>query len=419
VFSWSIRALTEAGRRCFWLLGVHPGPDISWPATVSLSGLEPRAARRALAELVTASLLSEQQPGRWAFHDLLRAYAAEQAAAADPGGSLRGQALAAALDHYLHTAYAAALALEPTRTPIPAPLTPPAPGVRPEAIGSRGQAQAWFRAEHQVLIALLTRAAATSHHTHAWQLQWCIEGHLEMQGHWQEWDEANRIALAAATALGDHTVIAHAHQSRARAAYAREQYDEAIGHLNQALSHAAMAGDLARQALAQHGLSLMAGEQGRGEDALAHSLEALDLARKADDRIGEASYLSVAGLFHAQQGNLAQGLADCRAAVELLRELGDAAEISEALVTLGRACVLAGEHAEARICFQQAVSLNQELGYYLAQAAALASLGDTHMATGDTAAAREAWEQALRLHEQLPPHPDAIEIQAKLGQSAS
>jgi len=104
--------------------------------------------------------------------------------------------------------------------------------------------------------------------------------------------------------------------------------------------------------------------------------------------------------------------------VELLRELGDAAEISEALVTLGRACVLAGEHAEARTCFQQAVSLNQELGYFLAQATALASLGDTHLATGDTAAARLAWEQALRLHEQLPPHPDALEIQAKLGSLA-
>ena len=62
----------------FRLLGVHPGPDISVPAAASLTSLSRDQARYLLEELVGAHLLTEHRPGRYAFHDLLRAYASEQ-----------------------------------------------------------------------------------------------------------------------------------------------------------------------------------------------------------------------------------------------------------------------------------------------------------------------------------------------------
>ena len=80
VLSLSYRHLPGTSARMFRLLGLHPGPDISACAAASLAGVTAAEARSALRDLVRASLLMETVPGRYAFHDLLRAYAAEQAA---------------------------------------------------------------------------------------------------------------------------------------------------------------------------------------------------------------------------------------------------------------------------------------------------------------------------------------------------
>jgi hypothetical protein len=86
VFSWSCRLLGEDAAGLFVLLGLHPGPDISVRAAASLAGIPPRRAEALLAELAGAHLLSEPSPGRYAAHDLLRAYAAEQAPGPRPHG---------------------------------------------------------------------------------------------------------------------------------------------------------------------------------------------------------------------------------------------------------------------------------------------------------------------------------------------
>ena len=86
VFSWSYRALSPDTARMFRLLGLHPGPDITAAAAASLAGIAPDRARVLLAELTRGHLLSEHRPGRYAFHDLLRAYATEQARDRDDDG---------------------------------------------------------------------------------------------------------------------------------------------------------------------------------------------------------------------------------------------------------------------------------------------------------------------------------------------
>src|SRR5262249_17800600 len=43
LLSWSYQALTPAGARLFRLLGLHPGPDLSAAAAISLAGLPPSA----------------------------------------------------------------------------------------------------------------------------------------------------------------------------------------------------------------------------------------------------------------------------------------------------------------------------------------------------------------------------------------
>jgi len=82
VFSWSYRTLTPEGARLFRVLGLHPGPDISAPAAASLAGIPVDRVDALLAELTRAHVLAEHAPGRYTFHDLLRAYATDRAHAA-------------------------------------------------------------------------------------------------------------------------------------------------------------------------------------------------------------------------------------------------------------------------------------------------------------------------------------------------
>jgi hypothetical protein len=75
--------------RMFRPIGIHPGPDIAAPTAASLAAVPLAQARRALRELTGARLLNEHAPGRFGCHDLLRAYAAEQARAHDGADELR------------------------------------------------------------------------------------------------------------------------------------------------------------------------------------------------------------------------------------------------------------------------------------------------------------------------------------------
>jgi transcriptional regulator with XRE-family HTH domain len=183
VFSWSYEQLSPAAAGLFRLLGVHPGPDISAPAAASLAAAEPTPTRRLLAELAGAHSIFQHAPGRYALHDLLRAYAAEQARAVD-SDSARRSAIARILDHYLHTACAAAVLLDPAHKPFGIPL--PEPGVTSEYPADRRQALAWFENEHHVLLAVAALAAETGFDRHAWQLARTIRHHLDHPGHRHE-----------------------------------------------------------------------------------------------------------------------------------------------------------------------------------------------------------------------------------------
>jgi hypothetical protein len=112
VFSSSYDAVSAPAARLFRLLGIQPGPDISFLAAASLGALDLDQARLVLDELTGANLVTEHAPGRYLLHDLLRTYAAERAEAQDPAGELRA-ALGRVLDHYRHAAWDAALLFSP------------------------------------------------------------------------------------------------------------------------------------------------------------------------------------------------------------------------------------------------------------------------------------------------------------------
>jgi hypothetical protein len=111
------------------LLGLHPGPDLATSAAASLAGVPPGTIRPLLAELTRAHLITEHIPGRFAFHDLLRAYTTELVHGHDTDAD-RHDAIHRVLDHYLHSAHSATRLVEMYGDPII--LNPGHPGVTTE-----------------------------------------------------------------------------------------------------------------------------------------------------------------------------------------------------------------------------------------------------------------------------------------------
>jgi DNA-binding SARP family transcriptional activator/Tfp pilus assembly protein PilF len=409
VFSWSYRQLSAAGGRLFRLLGLPAGPDIAMAAVTSLAGMPREQVRPALAELTRAHLVTERVPGRFALHDLLRAYATETAAAADPG-DYRLAARRRLLDHYLHTAYRADELLSRHRD-RPFALPGPGPGVTPENPATAKHALAWFETEHAVLLTILRQA--TGFDIHSWQLAWALAPYLGYQGYWRDRRDSQSIALDAARRLQDQLAQALSHRLLGAAFLQLGDYDGARAHLQRALDLFAALGEGAAQADAHRNLAWMLERLGQPAQGLPHAQQALVLFRAAGNETGQARALNAVGWFHGQLGDYRQALDSCQQALDLQRAIDDQMGLAETYDSLGYVHRHLGHRDEAISCYEQAISRFGELGDRYSEAETLVFLGDAHQAFGDPAAARGAWQRALAILEHLG-DPGADRVRAKI-----
>jgi tetratricopeptide (TPR) repeat protein/transcriptional regulator with XRE-family HTH domain len=411
VFSWSYRQLSGEAARMFGLLGLHTGPDISVPAAASLADRDQPQARRLLRELARAHLIAEHVPGRYAFHDLLRAYAAEQAHQAGSKAD-RDAATGRVLDHYLHSAAAAARLLNPAMELVA--LVPLRRGAAVEQPADYPQALAWFEAERQVLLAALALAAGSGLDTDAWQLSWALAPFRRIRGHWQEGAATQCTALAAATRLGDATAQAVSSRLLALACTKLGDHDKARGHYASSLTLYRRLGNRLGEAKVHQSLGWLAEDQGRYADALGHAEQALRLYQAIGDKANEAGMLNNVGWCHGLLGDYQQAHTFCRQALTLNAEAGYRWLEGYIWDSLGYAEHHLGNLAEAATCYRRALSLHRVVGHRHYEATTLTHLGDTRHAMGELAQAREVWQQALAILEDLQ-HPDADQVRAKLA----
>ncbi|WP_422739105.1 BTAD domain-containing putative transcriptional regulator [Micromonospora sp. WMMD729] len=413
VFSWSYRALDADSARLFRLLGLHPGPDAGRTAVASLAGLPPARVGPLLAGLTRANLLTERSVGRYAMHDLLRAYASELCHDTDPEAE-REAARRRLFDHYLHASHAADHLLDPYRLARPAALTPPAPGVTVGDRPEHGWATGWFAAEHHVLLACVERAAATGLDRHAWTLAAALTTYLDRSGHWPELAAAQRTALAAARRRGDRAGQALAHRGLAIACTWSGEHEAAHRHYRRDLELYRELGDDTGRAHTHLGVSWVLARQGRLRAALDETRLALDLYRAADYRVGQAKALNNLGWMHARLGEPGPALHCCQSALRLHEETGDRHGAALTWDSLGYVRHGLGDHDEAADCYRRALALHRELGDRYDEAEVLDNLGDSLRAAGDLDAARRAWREALSIFDELR-HPDADRPRAKLA----
>jgi tetratricopeptide (TPR) repeat protein len=423
VFSWSYQRLRSDAATLFRLFGLHPGPDLATAAAASLAGIPVAQVRPGLAELIRAHLVTERTPGRYTFHDLLRAYATEQVHTHDTDTQRRA-AIHRLLDHYLHTAHTAARLLSPTRDPII--LAAPQPGVTPEHIADHQQAMAWFAVEHPVLMAAINQATNAGFDTHAWQLAWTLMTFLDRRGHWHDQAATQHAALDAARRLADPSAQANAHRELGRAYTSLGRDDDALTQLRHALDIYGQTGDRVGQARTHMNIHMVLERQGRHAtalhaealyvEALHHVHRALGLFRAAGHRDGQATALNAIGWLHALLGDRQQALTYCQQALIILQELGNRFIEAATWDSLGYAHHL-GHHDQAVSCYQHALDLYRELGDRYSESETLIHVGTTHHATGNLSAARDAWQHALSILDDLD-HPDADQVRVKLKQVA-
>jgi len=368
-----------------------------------------------LAELARAHLLTEHAPGRYACHDLLRAYAAELAQAHEPGDA-RDAATLRLLDHYLHTGHGAAVLLDPYDDPLT--LSRAAPQTVTEEFSAAADAMAWLAAERAGILAAVRLAAAMGFETHAWQLAWAVSAFLLRTAAWDELARAQQTALEAALRAGDIAGQGHALHGLARGHARSGQFAEAYPCFQDALRHFAATGDHVSQAHVHASLAWIAERQERPADALGHSLAALDLHHAAGrPGPGEVMALNDVGYCHALLGNYAEAVAYCERALAASQEIGERNWEAATWDSLGYIHHRLGDHGRAVSSYERAIAIYRDLADRFNEADSLDHLGDARHDASDAQAARATWAQALRILTEIG-HPDADQVRAKLEPGA-
>ncbi|GAA3297772.1 hypothetical protein GCM10020218_083950 [Dactylosporangium vinaceum] len=411
VFSWSYRALSPAAARLFRLLGLHPGPDLTAPGAASLAGEPLTRTQSRLRALLHANLLAEPVPGRYALHDLLKAYAIRRSHTEDTGEDRRA-AVHRVLDHHLHTAHAAALLIDPGRRP----LDPPAPvaGLTVPRLGDPVRALAWFEANHRVLTAAVRLAADEGFDVHAWQLPWTMTTYLDWRGHRPELIAAQTAALAVMQRIGEVPGRAGAHREIGRTLHRLGRAAEAAEHLAESVRLYAALGDGIGEARARYSAGMLASAAGRPDAARAEFGATLALAEAAGDLLWQGRTLTALSWAWVHSGDLDRALRLGDRAQALLQRAGDRHGEAFAWSTNAGIHHRRGDYEAATRAHRQAIRLMHDFGDRASHAGMLAELGDTCLAAGDPPGAADAWRRALHLYEQLG-DPAADEIRRRLA----
>ncbi len=410
VLSWSYQALSDPAARLFRLIGLHWGPDITVTAAASLAATKPGPTRLLLTELVRAHLIAEHTPGRFAFHDLLRAYAVELVSACDSDID-RDVALGNLLDYYLHTSRLAAVRLDPYLEPIE--LGSPRPEVVVGAELTAEAARAWFTSEHATLVAAVSGAAQARLDARAWQIAWSLSCSMLQRDLWHENAAVQRIGLFAARRCGDLAGQAHALAGLA-SCYARSGSDgDAQAVFASALAVFEKVDGHASRGRIHSQLGWLAERRQQPAEMLGHCQQALALYQVAGHRPGEAVTLNDVGYSHAMVGDYRQAFDFCQRSLAALAELGELGWEDAVWDSLGYIHHRLGNYREAISCYRRSVVLCRQVADRYNEAATLDHLGDVEFSAGDQSAAARSWASALDIFTEID-HPDGDLLRLKL-----
>lgn len=410
VLSWSYDVLKPEIAALFRRLALGPVPDVAVEAAANMLGTSVRHAAAMLTELTRVNLLTEPQPGRYAFHDLIRAYALEQSLI-DDSDEQRMRAQDGMWTYYLHAAFEATQLLRPVRQPIA--LDPPPPGLVLPALPHRDSALRWFSAERSALKALITSEADDTPRR-LWQLAWGVLNFLELRGAWEENLSIQGAALAAARRQGDRIGEAQALRAMGGILGLLGRLDEARRQTRRAVQLFHDLKEPTTAALAEHNLSWICNLQGRYSEALQHAQSAAQLCQQGGHVVGYAWATVMQAWCEADLHDLDKASAHARQAIDLLTELGDRDGIGAGLECLGYIHIQRALHRTAIDYFLQAADIYRDLSDGYSEATVRDRLGDAYAEIGEADLAVASWRRTLAIYDECG-HGDTRDIPAKIA----
>jgi tetratricopeptide (TPR) repeat protein len=394
-FDLSYRSLPTDQARLLRLLAHHPGPDATAASAAALAGLDLGEAGALLEALLDEHLLQQDQPDRYHFHDLIRAYAAERVTVDDD--------LDAAVRHvitwYVHAADSANRLLFPLGRHLS--LDPTGRPAYPAAFGDHHAALEFFEAERANLIAAVTIAAQRGLAHLAWQLPAAMWGFFNLHKYPDDWLATHRTALVAARAVGDQNGQATTLTTLAIAHVDLHQPDQALGYAEEAVQLRRATGDRLGQGISLTVLGIAHDQLGDTHQALDCHHRALEAYRDTGDLRGEAlTFVNLADV-HRRHADHPPALAYLQQALRLQQQIGDTPSRRLTLAALGDVHHDLGDHTLAVDYYEQALAISRELDDRATTARTLAAQGHALAAAGAADAARRAWQEALALYERL------------------
>jgi len=364
VFSWSYQSLDEDIARTFRLTGLHPGPDFDAYAIAALTASKLDTTRHQVAALTRAHLIQATSPGRYAMHDLLRAYAHDLAAKHD-GEKTTRDALTGLFDYYLGAAAAAIERLYPAdayvrpRVPSAAAAAP----AMPDDTGARG----WLDRERADLVVVVMHCTGHGWPQHATALAGTLFRYLMDGSH-----------LAEA-----HTIYSHALQA------------------------ARLSADPSAEAAALNGLGGIGIVNGQLRSAAGHYQAALERYRQISDHAGQARALFNLGIAETQLHNLEPAARHCREAVAAFEEVGDGLSAARALSALADVEIELSAYDQAAEHLQRALPVLRAGKYQTGEANALARVGELNLRRGQLTQAADFFGQAEAIYRRIH-HPVGV-----------
>ncbi|MGW7436995.1 AfsR/SARP family transcriptional regulator [Streptomyces sp. NPDC054849] len=453
-FELSYRQLTADQARAFRLVASVDGPDIGLPAAAALLDLDDYDAEDLLEALVDVAMVESPFPGRYRYHDLLRAFARRRPVEGGGGaGSLaavgsmaeNGEAVAARdrlLDHLLATACAAFQHAVPG-DPAAGALGPArSPGV---ALSGWDAAREWTAAERAGAVALAAQVAADAGAATA---DGTAGGTADgTAGDALPPDRVQGTALRAAIDLlialtpfvltppsrqlattadalaeaavrhGDVRAAGRAHFLRGNVALAATRLDAAEAAARQAVDAARSAGDtvILRQAL--NDLGLICQFLSRFDEAVDHYDQALLLANALGHRSGALVTTVNAALARVRSGRAEEAVEICHEVLAELRTRQDDPGRAYTLYVLGQALHGLGRHEEAVTWFRECLAVATGAGLRDRAAHARYRLADSLRSLGRADEALDHAGQALVLCEELGAERDQAQALLVLGRA--
>ncbi len=390
IFEYSLARLPPEPARTFDMLGLHCGPTFDVDAAGVLAGVGRTVARRHLRQLIETNLLDAPVPGRYAFHDLVRAFANRRARKGFTP-TLARQVVTRIVDHYLARLDAADRLLTPHRHRA---------GMAPEAAGSAhhyldyDDAVRGLTADRDNVATAARAAFELGLDEKCWQIAFAARGFAFIANDIGLWIETHDLALRAARRAANPYAEAVTRNNLGLALLTTGDDTAAARMYEGAEALFSRLGDAHGTHITQAHQAWIHFRRGEYDEALRSSTEALAFVTRHGTPRNVAILLRDTAMIEVALDKCLDAVPKLLEALEIFERLDLHVDAAMACNVLGTAYHRLDVPARATEAFERAVELGRAAHSSLEQARGHDGMGEVAAAQQNWSVARHHWQQA-------------------------